>query len=177
MLQPATRSMERKPRLRPGVARLRVGSTNPTLHLLDADLRAVVKTKKTGHLFTAMFVKLLKPGSRAALWVSQLIEVVAPGPNETANYELPFPFETTPQPTFNIRKRDRECAERVRLAGGPKQTLRERAVRLALEKGEVRTKDLTDIGVPRCYLARLCEEGLLVKVRYGRYRAAVPKAA
>jgi hypothetical protein len=55
--------------------------------------------------------------------------------------------------------------------------LRERAVRLALEKGEVRTKDLTDIGVPRCYLARICEEGLLVKVGYGRYRAAVPKAA
>ncbi|CAH2405648.1 type IV toxin-antitoxin system AbiEi family antitoxin domain-containing protein [Mesorhizobium escarrei] len=100
-----------------------------------------------------------------------------PGLNETANYELPIPFETTPQPTFKIRKRDRERAERIRLDGGPKPTLRERAVRLALEKGEVRTKDLTDIGVPRCYLARICEEGLLVKVGYGRYRAAVPKAA
>jgi hypothetical protein len=54
---------------------------------------------------------------------------------------------------------------------------RARAVALALEKGEVRTKDLTDISVPRCYLARMCEEGLLVKVGYGRYRAAVPKAA
>ncbi|WP_338101634.1 type IV toxin-antitoxin system AbiEi family antitoxin domain-containing protein [Mesorhizobium tianshanense] len=48
---------------------------------------------------------------------------------------------------------------------------------LALEKGEVRTKDLTDIGVPRCYLARMCEEGLLMKAGHGRYRAAVPKAA
>lgn len=47
----------------------------------------------------------------------------------------------------------------------------------AREKGEVRTKDLTDIGVHRCYLARMCDEGLLVKVGYGRYRAAVPKAA
>jgi hypothetical protein len=98
-----------------------------------------------------------------------------PGPNETANYELPIPFKTTPQPTFKIRKRDRERTERIRLAGGPKPTLRERAVRLALEKGEVRTKDLTDIGVPRCYLARMCEEGLLGG--YGRYPAAVPKAA
>jgi hypothetical protein len=100
-----------------------------------------------------------------------------PGPNETANYELPIPLETTPQPNIRIRKRDYERAERIRLAGGPKPTLRERAVRLALEKGEVRTKDLTDIGVPRCYLARICEEGLLLKVGYGRYRAAVPKAA
>jgi hypothetical protein len=76
-----------------------------------------------------------------------------------------------------MRKRDRDRAERLRLAGGPKPSMRARAVALALEKGEVRTKDLTDIGVPRCYLARMCEEGLLVKVGYGRYRAAIPKAA
>jgi hypothetical protein len=76
-----------------------------------------------------------------------------------------------------MRKRDRDRAERLRLAGGPKPSLRARAAALALVKGEVRTKDLTDIGVPRCYLARMCEEGLLVKVGYGRYRAAVPKAA
>ncbi|WP_353682638.1 type IV toxin-antitoxin system AbiEi family antitoxin domain-containing protein [Mesorhizobium sp.] len=71
----------------------------------------------------------------------------------------------------------RDRAERIRLAGGPKPTLRERAVSLAREKGEVRTKDLTDIGVPRHYLTRMCEEGLLMKAGYGRYRAAVPKAA
>jgi hypothetical protein len=76
---------------------------------------------------------------------------------------LPIPLETTPQPNIRIRKRDRDRAERIGLAGGPKPTLRERAVRLALEKGEVRTKDLTEIGVPRCYLARICEEGLLVR--------------
>lgn len=35
-----------------------------------------------------------------------------------------------------------------------------RAVALALEKGE----DPTDIGVHRCYLARMVDEGLLVKV-------------
>ncbi len=41
----------------------------------------------------------------------------------------------------------------------------------ARERGEIRTKELTDIGVHRCYLARMCDEGLLVKVGYGRYRA------
>lgn len=70
------------------------------------------------------------------------------GLNETVNYELPIPLETTPQPTIKIRKRDRERAERIRLAAGPKPSLRERAVALAREKGEVRTCDLTDIGVP-----------------------------
>jgi hypothetical protein len=79
--------------------------------------------------------------------------------------------------SLKIRKRDRDRAERIRLAGGPKPSLRERAVALALKMGVVRTKELTDIGVPRCYLARMCDEGLLVKLGYGRYRAAVPKAA
>jgi len=63
------------------------------------------------------------------------------------------------------------------VAGGPKPTLRERAVVIAGEKGEVRTKHLTDIGVLRCYLARRWNEGLLVKAGYGRYCAAAPKAA
>jgi len=90
---------------------------------------------------------------------------------------LPIPLKTTPEPTVKMRKRDRERLERIRLAGGPKPSLRERAVALAREKGEVRTKDLADIGANRCYVTRMCEEGLLVKVGYGRYRAAVAKAA
>ncbi|WP_353682870.1 type IV toxin-antitoxin system AbiEi family antitoxin domain-containing protein [Mesorhizobium sp.] len=76
---------------------------------------------------------------------------------------------------------DAEAGSRPRRADPacrrPEATLRERAVSLAREKGEVRTKDLTDIGVPRHYLTRMCEEGLLMKAGYGRYRAAVPKAA
>jgi hypothetical protein len=100
-----------------------------------------------------------------------------PGLNETANFVLPIPLKTTPEPSVRIRKRDRDRAERIRLAGGPKPSVRERAVALALEMGIVRTKDLTYIGIPRCYLARMCDEGLLVKVGYGRYRAAAPKAA
>jgi hypothetical protein len=63
------------------------------------------------------------------------------------------------------------------LAGGPKPSLRERAVAFAREKDEVRTRDLTDIGIPRCYLARMCDEGLLIKVGYGIYRAADRRAA
>ena len=52
------------------------------------------------------------------------------------------------------------------------RTLGERAVALARERGEVRTAELTAIGIPRCYLSRMCDEGLLLKVGYGRYRAA-----
>jgi len=78
----------------------------------------------------------------------------------------------TPQSSMRMRKRDRKRAERIGLAGGPEPTLRERAVALARQKGEVRTKDLAEIGVPRCYLTRMCDEGLLVKIGYGRYQAA-----
>jgi hypothetical protein len=100
-----------------------------------------------------------------------------PGTDETANYEYEIPLNTTPEPTVRMRKRDRDRLERARLAGVPKPTLRERAVALAVAQGEVRRKDLTEIGVHRCYLARMCDEGLLVKLGFGRYRTAVPKTA
>ncbi|RWK92164.1 MAG: hypothetical protein EOR52_03200 [Mesorhizobium sp.] len=76
-----------------------------------------------------------------------------------------------------MRKRDRERAERIRLAGGPKPSIRERAVAFAQERVIVRTRELTDIGIPRCYLARMCKEGLLTKVGYGIYRATKWEAA
>lgn len=99
------------------------------------------------------------------------------GVGEDANYECSISLlPTTPEPP-KMRKRDRDRAEALRLAGGPKPSLRDRAVALANERGLVRTRDLTDIGVPRCYLARMCEEGLLVKVGYGQYRAADRQAA
>ncbi|UCI22462.1 type IV toxin-antitoxin system AbiEi family antitoxin domain-containing protein [Mesorhizobium sp. B2-1-8] len=50
--------------------------------------------------------------------------------------------------------------------------MRQRAVALAQQQGVMRTRDLTNIGVPRCYLTRMCNEGLLIKVGYGAYRAA-----
>ncbi|MER9187068.1 type IV toxin-antitoxin system AbiEi family antitoxin domain-containing protein [Mesorhizobium australicum] len=37
----------------------------------------------------------------------------------------------------------------------------------------MRTRELTEIGIPRCYLARMCDEGLLSKVGYGIYRATL----
>jgi hypothetical protein len=74
-----------------------------------------------------------------------------------------------------MRKRDR--AEARRMAGKPKPSLRERAITLAHELGTVRTRDFSDIGVPRCYLGRMCDEGLLIKVAYGCYRAAEREAA
>ncbi|WP_369806000.1 type IV toxin-antitoxin system AbiEi family antitoxin domain-containing protein [Sphingobium sp. 15-1] len=67
-------------------------------------------------------------------------------------------------------KRDRDRAERAKLRGA-KLSLRERAVALAKKGDEIRTKNFANIGVHRYYLARMCDEGLLVKVGYGRYRA------
>ena len=90
---------------------------------------------------------------------------------------LPIRLHATPEPSIKVRKRDRDRAERIWLARGSKPSLRERAVALALEMGVVRTKDLTDIGVPCCYLARICNEGLLFKLGCGRYRATVLKSS
>jgi len=82
------------------------------------------------------------------------------GLDEAEKYEFAIALRRdAPQP-HQMRKRDRD-----------------RAVALARERGEVRTRDLSDIGVPRCYLTRMCDEGLLIKVGYGRYRVAKPEAA
>lgn len=99
------------------------------------------------------------------------------GVDEGANYEFAMALRLDTPQSHPIRKRDRDRAEALRLAGGPPPSLRARAVALARELGEVRTRDLTDIGIPRCYLSKMCEEGLLVKVSYGRYRAALLKVA
>jgi hypothetical protein len=61
-----------------------------------------------------------------------------------------------------------EIARRSYASRGLNPTLRERAAALARERGEVRTAELTEIGIPRCYLSRMCDEGVLVKVAYGR---------
>jgi len=99
-----------------------------------------------------------------------------PGTDESQNYELPIAVERSPQlPTR--RKRDRDREERIRQAGGPKPSLREKAYALARERATVKTCDFTAIGIPRHYLAWMCEEGLLVKVGYGVYRAADREAA
>src|SRR3546814_8728651 len=62
------------------------------------------------------------------------------------------------------------CSSDLRSEGSPKPSLKERAVAFARERGVIRTKDLTSIGIPRCYLSPMCDEGLLVRVGYGRDR-------
>ncbi|KGB53062.1 hypothetical protein FG91_02993 [Sphingopyxis sp. LC81] len=59
----------------------------------------------------------------------------------------------------------------------PRLSLRERAIELAKQRGTVRTKDLEAIGIPRQYPLMMCNEGLLVRVRYGVYRAATDLAS
>ncbi|HEX5136956.1 MAG TPA: type IV toxin-antitoxin system AbiEi family antitoxin domain-containing protein, partial [Planctomycetota bacterium] len=39
-------------------------------------------------------------------------------------------------------------------------------------KGPVRARDLDEAGIPRAYLRRLCERGLLERVDRGLYRLA-----
>lgn len=56
-------------------------------------------------------------------------------------------------------------------------SLREKAYAFARQRTIVRTYGFTAIGIPRHYLAWMCEEGSLVKVGYGRYRAAEHEAA
>ena len=40
---------------------------------------------------------------------------------------------------------------------------------MALERGEVRTRELTDAGVHRPMIGPMCDEGLLQHLRYGVY--------
>ncbi|WP_458733159.1 type IV toxin-antitoxin system AbiEi family antitoxin domain-containing protein [Sphingobium xenophagum] len=91
--------------------------------------------------------------------------------DEATVFASDSPLPAPRQPTGGIRKRERDRAERVRSEGGPQPSLRERAVALARRRGVVRTKDLASIGVPRCYLSPMCDEGLLVRVGHGRYSA------
>jgi len=65
----------------------------------------------------------------------------------------------------------------MRLVGGQEPSLREKAYAFARQRTIVRTCEFTAIGIPRHYLAWMCEKGLLVKVGYGRYRAAKREAA
>ena len=111
------------------------------------------------------------------VYIGGSIHRLAPRVGEDANYEYSIPRPNATQQPPKIRKRDRDCADELRLAGGLKPSLRARAVSLAQERGVVRTRDLTDIGIPRCYLALMCDEGLLIKVGYGIYRAADREAA
>lgn len=99
------------------------------------------------------------PGAhRAGHDVRSFESLRLPGPDETANYELPITVDRSPQ-LPKRRKRDRDREERIRLAGGPKPSLQEKAYAFARERATVRTCDFTAIGIPRHYLAWMCQEG------------------
>jgi hypothetical protein len=99
------------------------------------------------------------------------------GVDEAEKYELAIARRRAKAYRRQMRKRDRDRQEAQRLAGGSPPSLRDRAVALARARGEARTRDLTDIGIPRRHLSKMCEAGPLVKVGDGRDRAAVLRAA
>ena len=79
----------------------------------------------------------MSPGRTRVEWLA--------GVDEDANYEysIPLPHATPGLP--KMRKRDRDRAEALRLAGGPNPSLRDRAVALANERGVVRGPRLKEL--------------------------------
>ena len=58
------------------------------------------------------------------------------------------------------------------MAGTAQGTLRERATTVARERGIARSRDFDAAGIPRAYLRRLLDEGLLVRLGRGLYQLA-----
>lgn len=92
-----------------------------------------------------------------------------PGIGQVQNYvhAIPLLDNDLRHPHARRTVRQRAVALRPRLP-----TLREKAVALARERGAVTTKELQAVGVHRCYLRQMCEEGLLTRVGHGRYIVA-----
>jgi hypothetical protein len=99
-----------------------------------------------------------------------------PGVDEDTSYVFAIPI------LYGNRRRRKAAEDRKAAAAALRRerrvqpSLREKAVAFARHNGVVRTKELGAIGIPRCYLARMCEEGLLEKVGYGLYRATAKAA-
>lgn len=108
-----------------------------------------------------------KPAARRAM------EIVAkgwlPGVVGDQNWSAAIP---RPDTRTRRRRSSRGGAERARALRNPKPSLRDKALDLARTLDVARTKDFSAIGIPRFYLRLMCEEGLLTRVGYGRYRAA-----
>jgi len=58
------------------------------------------------------------------------------------------------------------------MAGTTQGTLKDRAITVARERGIARARDFDAAGVPRAYLRRLRDEGLLVRMGRGLYQLA-----
>ena len=85
------------------------------------------------------------------------------------NYVHAIPLPGRP-PTRRKARADAKARERA--LRPPVPTLRDKAVSLARARGTVTTLEFQSAGVHRCYLTPMCNEGLLVRVGRGRYRAA-----
>lgn len=91
------------------------------------------------------------------------------GVGELPNYIHVVPLCRDGLRQRSVRDRAKTREELLRTKG---PSLRDRAVHLAQERGMVTTRELQAIGVHRCYLSPMCQEGLLVRVGHGLYRAA-----
>jgi len=58
------------------------------------------------------------------------------------------------------------------MAGTAQGTLKDRAITVARERGIARARDFDAAGIPRAYLRRLQDEGLLVRMGRGLYQLA-----
>jgi hypothetical protein len=94
-----------------------------------------------------------------------------PGIGEAQNYVHAIPLPERDQ------KRLHRAAGRKKRVGGLRPrapSIRERAIGLVREKGTATTQELQAVGVHRCYLTPMCEEGLLTRVAHGRYCLSAP---
>ncbi len=92
-----------------------------------------------------------------------------PGAGESQNYVHSIPLLQNGRSEGNRAGDLKKNAKALRMRP---PSLRERGVALARERGIVTTKELQAVGVHRCYLSSMCDEGLLVRVGHGRYRLA-----
>jgi hypothetical protein len=72
---------------------------------------------------------------------------------------ISFSFPRNPEKPARAEEARSRRAERIRLAGGPAPSLREKADVFARQRPIVRTRDFAAIGIPRHYLAWMCEAG------------------
>jgi hypothetical protein len=98
---------------------------------------------------------------------------MAPGGGDLPNYTHVIALPTSRRRYDRAASRAKRRAEALRLKP---PSLRNRALQLARERGVVTTAELQAIGVHRCYLTPMYDEGLLVRVSHGRYRATEGEA-
>lgn len=89
-----------------------------------------------------------------------------PGVGESPNYCYALPL---PRPIRGRPRAAKPPQEPPAVLRPVMPSLRDRAVAFMLKHGNATTKQLQAIGVHRCYLSPMCEEGLLIRVGHGIY--------